>query len=594
MTTFPKFSAIVKGRQVYDYRTLTTGWSDNPALVLADVITNDVFGLGESVNSASIIAAANYCDEDVSGSKRRTINIALTKITESEKLIATLRTYAGCFVVNSGGEFILIPDKVTAYSADITASNIIRNSLTINKGGIAGRVNTISVKYTNITAYPHKLDEVSVEVSGLSANEVVRSNISLPGFNSASLAKREATERLNKMQLQDLQLSCVVFDEALEYELGDVVRVTHPMGGLSNKEMRIIGIDPKEPGRWALNLIEYDPAVYSNDVETTPTYPDTYLPDPLTILTPENATGVGELYRRPGGQNDTRILLDWELPSGYEQYYGQFEIQIKKNTEPTSAYRTILFTRTFSAIINNGLEFTDYDARIRHTNSLGIRSDWVYTDVDLEVLVDAGLLPTPLNPKAWFAAGEDRELKNVWFECELDPAEIADPDFIYPDGVLLMYAFFKHENKIKISSVSGSKAYIDFQDDDIITSGTLDIYDDTEFTTSSNARTPNTTNYINVFADPVTTISDFAGQWWVSVEGSLFIKVRYHDEHGIYLEDDLDSAPLDGDSLNYVQIRFADERPTDLKRLIVTTTNSKGVISKGEVLSWDGIGNDGS
>jgi hypothetical protein len=61
----PEIRITVSGKPVYDYRTSTIAYSANPALQYADVVTDKVFGLGDSVNVAQTIAAANVCDEQV-------------------------------------------------------------------------------------------------------------------------------------------------------------------------------------------------------------------------------------------------------------------------------------------------------------------------------------------------------------------------------------------------------------------------------------------------------------------------------------------------------------------------------------------------
>jgi hypothetical protein len=66
----PNFSAVIKGRKVYDPRTLGTAYSANPALCLRDykLLSADRGGLGADsaeVNNARVISEANICDEAV-------------------------------------------------------------------------------------------------------------------------------------------------------------------------------------------------------------------------------------------------------------------------------------------------------------------------------------------------------------------------------------------------------------------------------------------------------------------------------------------------------------------------------------------------
>lgn len=64
----PTINAIVKGRKVYDPRSSTTVYSNNPALCLRDYLVNDRYGKGlpsSVIDDASFILAANDCDVDV-------------------------------------------------------------------------------------------------------------------------------------------------------------------------------------------------------------------------------------------------------------------------------------------------------------------------------------------------------------------------------------------------------------------------------------------------------------------------------------------------------------------------------------------------
>lgn len=61
----PNVRALVRGKKVYDPRTATTAFSDNPALILRDYLTSD-YGLGctgSEIDDASVQTAADVCDQ---------------------------------------------------------------------------------------------------------------------------------------------------------------------------------------------------------------------------------------------------------------------------------------------------------------------------------------------------------------------------------------------------------------------------------------------------------------------------------------------------------------------------------------------------
>lgn len=66
----PEIKITVNGKNdIYDPRTGLKGFTTNWALQVADVLTDPVYGVGDVVNQAQLIAAANVCDELVTTSQ---------------------------------------------------------------------------------------------------------------------------------------------------------------------------------------------------------------------------------------------------------------------------------------------------------------------------------------------------------------------------------------------------------------------------------------------------------------------------------------------------------------------------------------------
>ena len=67
--SIPVISADVEGRTLYDTRDTATRYSNNPALVIRDYLTNTLYGRGldtSQIDDASISAAATFCDQTIS------------------------------------------------------------------------------------------------------------------------------------------------------------------------------------------------------------------------------------------------------------------------------------------------------------------------------------------------------------------------------------------------------------------------------------------------------------------------------------------------------------------------------------------------
>ena len=64
----PNISAEIKGKKVLDFRTGSTAFSKNPALVLYDYLSDTRFGLSvptTQIDTTSFTTVANICDEDI-------------------------------------------------------------------------------------------------------------------------------------------------------------------------------------------------------------------------------------------------------------------------------------------------------------------------------------------------------------------------------------------------------------------------------------------------------------------------------------------------------------------------------------------------
>lgn len=308
---FPRLNAIIKGRKVWT--GAASVWSDNPAYCLANFITDTTYGCKRTINWASVASVAADCDALAGGTeKMRTLNLALETVQPVANWLDTLRTYAGCWIVQSGADLKLVSDKAGSSVASILhASGHIQRLESLTKRGVQSTPTVMTVTYTDTSTLPYKSATAVVKAAGVDAGTTPRreSQVSLPGINRYSQAVREATERLNKLLLNDLSFNLGVFDERLDLEVGDIVAVTHPIG-LSAKLMRVLGLSG-EYGRYNLALVEYDPAVYDASVATAPTYTDTDLPNPASPPAVAGVTMTEEVFQLENGNWSSRWRITW-------------------------------------------------------------------------------------------------------------------------------------------------------------------------------------------------------------------------------------------------------------------------------------------
>ena len=292
-------TARVRGRRLYDPRLdgtaggiglhrlndpATWAWSDNPSLALADYLASTLYGAGVAVRWASVAPAANGNDALIGDppEKRRTLGVSLVQAGSIADVSEALRAYAGCWIVPTATGLSLLPDADAAAVASYShASGQIADISPLQLRDLGSNPTAVEVFYTDTASIPWREASATAMQPGAGTTRPWRlSQVRLPGVARYSQALREAVERLNKLTLQDLSARIEVFDVGVQHELGDILTITHPVGGLSAKKMRVTGVDMPGPGRWSLGVTEHDPAVYSENVETVPSTADTSFVNP--------------------------------------------------------------------------------------------------------------------------------------------------------------------------------------------------------------------------------------------------------------------------------------------------------------------------
>ncbi|MBK8688974.1 MAG: hypothetical protein IPN24_11215 [Betaproteobacteria bacterium] len=313
---YPEFTAVIKGRKVKPTSSGTPAWSDNPALCLADFVENTTYGMGRSIDWATVATVQAKCDEVIGGEKRRTLNLSLINEQFVEAWLDTLRAYAGCWISNEGGVIRLIADAASASVYSFDATNIADGSLRLRKSGLVDIPTVMRVTYTDTTTTPYRDGEAVAYAAGVLAGTTPwrESIVPLPGINRYSQANREAIERLNALTLSDLQCEFGAFDVGLKLLLGERITVTHPIG-LTAKDFRIVAISDDGFGRYTIAGAEYDAAQWSDVVVSTPTTVDSGL---VASGTPPTLTGlaaVEEIYRTGDGLISSRLRITWTDPA---------------------------------------------------------------------------------------------------------------------------------------------------------------------------------------------------------------------------------------------------------------------------------------
>ena len=382
----PNISATVKGRKIYDPRTTTTVWSENPALVIRDYLTDTVYGLGATaaeIDDASFIAAANVCEESVTltggGTQDRyTFNgVVDTQNTPRSNLEQMLTALNGSLYYSNGKWSLRAGAYVTPtvtldesdFASGLTVSTAIsaRDSFNAIKGQFVSPASDYqATDYPAITSSTFETED---------NGERRYLNLDLPFTDNAPRAQRIAKQILYKNR-QEISLRAKFKMNAFQFQVGDTVMITNARLGFTQKVFEIVS--------WKLNfgvsevtvdceLTETNSAVYDWNAEEKDFAQDnTNLPNPFNVPVPTLvASDTLQSYNQ---QSVSVLIADVSSTSIYGR---QFEVEAKLTTDSTFVSLGVGSGSRYTLV--NVQAGSTYDVRARSINALGIKSAWVDT-----------------------------------------------------------------------------------------------------------------------------------------------------------------------------------------------------------------------
>ncbi|SUB28724.1 Uncharacterised protein [[Pasteurella] mairii] len=137
--------------------TFKIAWSDNPAWVLLDILTNKRYGLGQRLGEIhmdkwALYNVAQYCDQlvpDGFGKKepRFTCNAWLTEQKSAYELINDICSIFRAIPVWTGTELTVIQDRPADPVWIYTNANVVNGEFTRQYSALKSRHNAVHVEY---------------------------------------------------------------------------------------------------------------------------------------------------------------------------------------------------------------------------------------------------------------------------------------------------------------------------------------------------------------------------------------------------------------------------------------------------------------
>lgn len=388
----PEVTALVTGKKVYDPRTATTAWSDNPALCIRDYLTNTRYGKGipaSAIDDVAIADAADDCDESVTlydgggSGKLFTCNAVLdTSKTLFDNLNILLLGCRG-FLPYSQGQYRLKIDGSRLSEFTFTTDEII-DGIVITGESKDEKLNRVSVKFPNPDANWQPDTAIwppagSTEETTFLAEDggiLLQEDIDLDTITNYYQA-RDLARVLVLRSRNALTCSIKTTSEALKLEIADVISITHPTPGWIAKPFQVTQMQLNEDGTVSLNLLEYDSTIYTWEEGTEQTaYPDTNLPNPFTVASVSNITVTETTTLGSDGTVIPTGLIEWDV--SYDRLVNQYEIQYKLTSEADTEFKSI-FTSVNKYEFYNAEVGLSVTIRIRAINSANVKGPFTST-----------------------------------------------------------------------------------------------------------------------------------------------------------------------------------------------------------------------
>lgn len=363
----PVVSATVKGKKIYDPRTDTTAWSDNPALILRDyLLTSGVADGTDELDDTLFVAAANVCDETVtladgSTQKRYICNASFTSEEQPQNIIKSISDTMAGMVWYQNGKWGC---KAAAYTAPVMTfdEDDLRSGLSIvtrntRRAGYNQVIGLFKGDETNWQPanFPAIESSVFLEVDN---NQESTLELDLPFVSNAAQAQRIAKISLYRNREQ-LKVSGSFGMRALQVGVGDIVNITNSRLGFSAKQFEVVewtfGLSGDMTLEVAMVLQEISAAVFEWDAEersfesNNTTLASPFFVPPVGIATRTETAVVNEKVAN-------RLVID--VTSSQPELIDTVEVEARYETSASHVRQFLIVEAILNASVGNEPEQT--------------------------------------------------------------------------------------------------------------------------------------------------------------------------------------------------------------------------------------------
>jgi hypothetical protein len=383
----PEITATIKGKRVFDPRTNTTAWSDNPALCLRDFLTASPYGLNASsseIDDVLVAQSANVCDEIVTGAnllgetiqeKRYTLNGAFTTEAAPADTISNMLTSMGGLLWHAQGAWRMKPAYYTAPVLSITSDDLRAGLQIQTRAARRDNFNTVRGTFRGaesnwqVTDYKPVSDPAFVAADGGFESAI---DLDLP-FTASHLTAQRIARIALQQQREQVTVSGRFGLRAFQVQVGDNITITNPRLGWTDKEFEVVAwtfsLTPELALEVQMTLRETSAAVFVPTPGAVFESNNTALPSPFFVP----GVGINTSVSLQILNEKVTIFLIVNVTSASPEFIDQVEVQFRETgTTDWISVGTGELGR-FEII---DLQPSEYDVRARAINTLGVRGQF--------------------------------------------------------------------------------------------------------------------------------------------------------------------------------------------------------------------------
>lgn len=236
--------------------TFKIDWTDNPAWVLYDIVTNKRYGLGNRLGEFgadkwTLYQVAQYCDQlvpDGFGGKepRFTCNAWLTEQRSAYDVINDICSIFRAMPVWNGQQLTVVMDRPYDPVWTYTNANVENGEFNYTFSAKKARHNAIQVEYVDKNSSYERMIEYVSDDDSIRKNGLNVKKITAFGCTSRGQAHRTGLWLLQTEKLETKTVTFTVGTEGLMHIPGDIIRVSDTYYAGTNIGGRVLAVNGKK------------------------------------------------------------------------------------------------------------------------------------------------------------------------------------------------------------------------------------------------------------------------------------------------------------------------------------------------------------